>query len=82
MTSIPNELRTTATLKGDDYILNGEKAFVPFAKDAKMILVYANLDGNTQGFIVDKNTAGLTVSDEREKLMSLNALPLISSHIG
>jgi len=72
----PNALKTTATLKGDDYIINGEKAFVPFAKDAETILVYANLDGMTQGFIVDKNTAGLTVSDEREKLMSLNALPL------
>ncbi|HEX9839037.1 MAG TPA: acyl-CoA dehydrogenase family protein [Anaerolineales bacterium] len=72
----PNALKTTAILKVDDYILNGEKAFVPFAKDAEKILVYANLDGSTQGFIVDKNTAGLTVSDEREKLMSLNALPL------
>jgi alkylation response protein AidB-like acyl-CoA dehydrogenase len=72
----PNALKTTATLKGDDYILNGEKAFVPFAKDAEKILVYANLDGSTQGFIVDKNTADLTVSEEREKLMSLNALPL------
>jgi alkylation response protein AidB-like acyl-CoA dehydrogenase len=72
----PNELKTTAVLKGDEYILNGEKAFVPFAKDAASILVYANLDGQTQGFIVSKNTAGLTVSEEREKLMSLNALPM------
>jgi alkylation response protein AidB-like acyl-CoA dehydrogenase len=55
--------------------LNGEKAFVPFAKDAEAILVYANVDGETQGFIVPKSSAGLTVSDEREKLMSLNALP-------
>jgi alkylation response protein AidB-like acyl-CoA dehydrogenase len=41
-----------------------------------MILVYANLDGQTQGFIVPKDAAGLTISDEREKLMSLNALPM------
>src|SRR6185369_4214288 len=41
----PNALRTTATRKGDEYILNGEKAFVPFAKDAEAILVYANLEG-------------------------------------
>ena len=71
----PNALKTTATLKEDEYVLNGEKAFVPFAKDAEAILVYANLGGETQGFIVDKDTAGLTISDEREKLMSLNALP-------
>jgi acyl-CoA dehydrogenase len=72
----PNALKTTAALKDENYILNGEKAFVPFARDAERILVYANLEGNTQGFIVNKNTGGLTISDEREKLMSLNALPL------
>jgi len=72
----PHELKTTAVLKGDEVILNGEKAFVPFAKDAEMMLVYANLDGQTQGFIISKDTAGLTVVDEREKLMSLNALPM------
>ena len=72
----PLALKTTATPSGEEYILNGEKAFVPFAKEAEMILVYANLDGQTQGFIVPKDAAGLTVVDEREKLMSLNALPM------
>jgi alkylation response protein AidB-like acyl-CoA dehydrogenase len=71
-----NELKTTAALKGEEYILTGEKAFVPFAKDAESILVYAALDEGTQGFIVPGNSAGLTVSEEREKLMSLNALPM------
>ena len=71
-----NDLRTTAKLSSSDYILNGEKAFVPFAKDAEAMIVYANLDGNTQGFIVPKNTSGLTIVDEREKLMGINALPL------
>src|SRR5512142_1890466 len=32
----PNSLKTTATLDGGEYVLNGEKAFVPFAKDADM----------------------------------------------
>lgn len=77
----PNALKTTATLAGQDYMISGEKAFVPFAKDAESILVYANLDGETQGFIVEKATAGLTISDEREKLMSLNALPLYRVHL-
>ena len=72
----PNDLRTIAKADGDDYVLSGEKAFVPFAKDAEAILVYANLDGQTQGFIIPKNSAGLTIADEREMLMSLNALPL------
>ncbi len=72
----PNALITMATVSGDHFILNGEKAFVPFAKDADFILVYADLNGKTQGFIISKNAQGLTISDEREKLMSLNALPL------
>ncbi|HSK88020.1 MAG TPA: acyl-CoA dehydrogenase family protein [Anaerolineales bacterium] len=72
----PHSLKTTATLDGEEYVLNGEKAFVPFAKDAAAILVYASIDGQTQGFILEKGAAGLTVLDEREKLMSLNALPL------
>jgi acyl-CoA dehydrogenase len=72
----PYALKTTATGNGEEYVLNGEKAFVPFARDAEMILVYASLDGETQGFVVPKSSAGLTVSDEREKLMSLNAIPM------
>ncbi|MBK8420816.1 acyl-CoA dehydrogenase family protein [Candidatus Villigracilis saccharophilus] len=71
-----NDLRTIAKADGSDYVLSGEKAFVPYAKDAEAILVYANLDGMTQGFIVPKGAAGLSVSEEREMLMSLNALPM------
>ncbi|MCQ3938558.1 MAG: acyl-CoA dehydrogenase [Chloroflexi bacterium] len=69
-------LKTAAKPSGDDTTLNGEKAFVPFAKDAEAMIVYANLDGVTQGFIVPKGTAGLTIADERENLMGLNALPM------
>jgi acyl-CoA dehydrogenase len=72
----PTSLRTMATSSGDQFTLNGEKAFVPFAKEAEAILIYANLDGLTQGFIVPRDTSGLTISDEREKLMSLSALPM------
>jgi len=72
----PAELKTTAKLNGEEYVLNGEKAFVPFANEAEKILVYANLNGQTQGFVIPKDAAGLTVVDEREKLMSLNALPM------
>ena len=71
----PNALKTTATLKGDEYVITGEKAYVPFAKDAQAMIVYAALDGVTQGFIVGKGAAGLTVAEEAEKMMGLNALP-------
>jgi alkylation response protein AidB-like acyl-CoA dehydrogenase len=77
----PNALKTTAVLKDGEYNLNGEKAFVPFAKEAEAILAYANADGQTQGFILSKDSPGLTISDEPEKLMSLNALPLYRVHL-
>ena len=72
----PNALKTTATLNGEEYVLNGEKAFVPFARDTELMLTYANLNGQTQGFIIPKDSVGLTIGEEREKLMSLNSLPL------
>ncbi len=69
------EMRTTAHSDGDGYILNGEKAFVPFAADAQKILVYANLEGTTQGFIVQQGAEGLQVG-EKQNLLGINALPL------
>ena len=71
----PNQLKTTAISDGTDFILDGVKTYVPFAAEAQAMLVYANLAGQTKGFIVPQNSAGLQVS-ERIKLMSLNALPM------
>ena len=71
----PLELKTTAEEKGANYILTGEKAFVPYAKGAEALLVYASLGGDTQAFIVPKGTAGLAIQEEGEKLMSLKSLP-------
>ena len=68
-----NALLTTARLDGNDYILNGEKCFVPLAADADLLMVYAAENGSTQGFIVEKGTAGLEIG-EREKNMGIKAL--------
>ena len=72
----PTDLRTTARASGESYVLTGEKAFVPFAEQAGALIVYASLEGRSQGFIIEKGAAGLSVSEQRERLMSLNALPL------
>ncbi len=71
----PNDLATTAEADGDFYILNGEKSFVPYAAQAEKMIVYANFDGQTQGFIIPADAEGLEVG-ERQKLLGLNALPL------
>ena len=69
-------LKTTAILDAGGITLEGEKRFVPYAQSAEAMLVYANLNGVTQGFIVQKDSPGLTIAEEREKLMGLNALPM------
>lgn len=69
----PYSLSTTAQPEGNDYVLNGEKCYVPLAADAEFILVYAAENGNSQGFIIEKDTKGLDIG-ERENNMGVNAL--------
>ena len=72
----PGDLKTTAVADGDDFVLNGAKTYVPFADGAEAMVVYANVDGVTQGFVVPGDAEGLSVSEEANKLMSLKALPM------
>lgn len=72
------ELKCKAEKKGDRYILNGEKCFVPLGLSAELFMIYASIDGkpgyeNVGGFIVEKGSKGLTIS-EREKNMGIKAL--------
>ena len=69
----PYRLRTTAVLKGDEYVLNGTKTFVPLADEAEIFLVYANEGGKTQAFLVPATADGLTIGN-REKLMGIRSL--------
>jgi acyl-CoA dehydrogenase len=70
----PGGMRTTATEDGDDFVIDGEKAFVPFAEQAESTLVYARVDGDPQAFLVPQETEGFEVC-ERERLMGLGGLP-------
>ncbi len=67
-------LTATATDGGDGWVLNGEKCYVPLADQAEHFLIFAALEGQTQGFVVDKGTPGLAIG-EREKNMGLRGLP-------
>jgi len=75
----PNDLGTMAVPEDDEYVISGEKAYIPFAADAEMMIVYANLSGRTQGFIVPTNADGLVIG-ERQKLLGLHALPLYAAN--
>ena len=71
----PNELRTSAVSENGSYVLNGVKTYVPYAEDAPAMIVYANLEGKSQGFILQNGVDGLQIG-ERRKLMGIDALPL------
>lgn len=71
----PSALKTTARQDGDHYVIEGEKVYVPFAAGASSMIVYASLEGKTQGFIVERDTSGLVVED-RQKLLGIHALPV------
>jgi alkylation response protein AidB-like acyl-CoA dehydrogenase len=67
-------LKTTAVLEDDHYVLNGRKSLVPLADTAETFLIYANENGHTQAYFVPAGSVGLEIG-EREKLMGLKALP-------
>jgi len=69
----PYTLSTVAQPNGNDYVLDGEKCYVPLAAQADLFLVYARENGSSQGFIIEKSTKGLEVR-EREKNMGIRAL--------
>jgi acyl-CoA dehydrogenase len=73
----PNSPKTTATKKNGNYVLSGIKSNVPFAAESEWILVYANLEGKCEGFLIPRETPGLVVK-EREKNMGMKAFPLYS----
>ena len=66
-------LRTTAVLKGDKYIINGDKTFITSGPEAGIIIVFAvtNKDLGSKGisaFIVENDMKGYKVGSIFEKL--------------
>ncbi len=63
--------KTTARLTPDGkfYVLNGAKQFITNAGIADLFIVFAKIDGEKfTGFIVERNTPGLTVGPEEHKM--------------
>jgi alkylation response protein AidB-like acyl-CoA dehydrogenase len=73
----PNDLQTTAEDSGEEYTLNGKKVFVPYAAESNSLVVYANLNGETQGFLLPRDIQGVEIGD-RQLLMGINAFPVYS----
>lgn len=71
-----HELKTTARVDGEKVVINGEKAYVPLAANANVILVYAHdsQNGHVDAYIVETDTRGVEIG-QREKLMGIRGLP-------
>jgi len=80
----PNDLHTLATEDGSDYVLNGDKAYVPYALQAQQagtaMVIYAKLGQSTQGFIVPAGAPGLELGAQ-ELLMGIHGLPAYKLHL-
>jgi hypothetical protein len=61
-------VRTTATADGDHVVLNGTKKWISFAQIADLFLVFGQFEGGHIGFLVERNTPGLSVEPIRDLL--------------
>lgn len=67
------EIRTTARLDGDEWVLNGEKIFVTGGVRSEGVVVWATIDraagrGGIKSFLIMKGTPGFEVSKKEKKL--------------
>ena len=70
----PTTLKTTAVRTPSGYRLDGVKSLVPAAADAELFVIAAQLNGKPAMFIVDSDTAGVTIQADRS--MGLRAAAL------
>ncbi len=65
--SNPSGMLTRAVKRGDRYVLNGTKAWITNGSVADVAVVWAKLDGEVQGFLVEKGTPGFGAKDHEGK---------------
>jgi glutaryl-CoA dehydrogenase len=63
-------LTTTAVREGDTWILDGQKKWIGNATFADYIVIWARdvADGQVKGFVVERETAGLSTTKMRDKI--------------
>ncbi len=66
--SDPGSMKTRATADGDQYILNGSKMWITNGTIADLAVVWAKLDGEVHGFVVEKGTPGYGAPEIENKL--------------
>ena len=70
--SDPGGMTSRAVRDGDEFVLNGAKTWITNAPIADVALVWAKLDGDIRGFLVERSTPGLS-TPRIEGKMSMRA---------
>lgn len=65
--SDPGGMVTTARREGDDFVLNGAKMWITNGSIADIAVVFAKLDGELRGFLVEQGTPGFSAPEIRNK---------------
>jgi len=65
--SNPGGMLTKAEDKGDHYLLNGAKMWITNGTVADVAVVWAKLDGEVRGFVVERGMEGFTAPEMRGK---------------
>lgn len=65
--SDPGGMVTRAIKDGNSYILNGAKMWITNGTIADVAVVWAKLDGEVHGFLVEKDTPGFTAPEMKDK---------------
>lgn len=66
--SNPGGMLTTAVADGNEYVLNGSKMWITNGTGAGMAIVWAKLDGEVTGFIVEADRKGFQANPIKYKL--------------
>jgi glutaryl-CoA dehydrogenase len=65
--SDPGGMETKAVKDGSGYVLNGAKMWITNGTIADVAVVWAKLDGEIRGFLVEKGMPGFTAPEQRGK---------------
>jgi glutaryl-CoA dehydrogenase len=66
--SDPASMRTTARIEAGGYRLNGSKMWITNAPIADVALIWAKLDGDIRGFLVERGAEGFSTAKIENKL--------------
>lgn len=66
--SNPGGMRTTARLDGNEYVLHGSKMWITNGVQSHVAIVWAKLDGEINGFIVERERKGFDARPVKYKL--------------